>query len=56
MAVKGTQAAARGELGLVGQGQQMIKLAKQQLKQLTDINKNIAVGGITDANFGFGGA
>ena len=56
LAVKGTQAAARGELGLVGQGQQMIKLAKQQLRQLTDINKNLGAGGIVDANFGFGGA
>ena len=56
LAKKGTQAAARGELGLVGQGQQMIKLAKQQLKQLTDINKNLGAGGIVDANFGFGGA
>jgi len=56
LAEKGTQAAARGELGLVGQGREMIKLAKQQLRQLTDINKNIGLGGIVDANFGFGGA
>jgi len=54
LAVKGTQAAARGELGLLGQGKEVLKVAKKQLTQLERLNKAIEGRGFTDVSFGFG--
>jgi len=59
LALRGSQAAARGELGLANVQDQVLKVNQDQLKEQRKINQNVEALGLklpNDAHFGMAGA